>query len=624
MNRRYSIPPRRGKRLSGRITRRRFLAGLGASCVGLAVGCSQREQVPPPSPTSGVSPTIPPAPVSSSTALPTSAPLATARPSWTLAPMPTSAPTPTPVSLEGPADTAFINGKVITVNPLDAIAQAVTIKNGYIQAVGTSDELRPHIDTTTQVVDLQGKALTPGLIDSHCHLQLVGMFGSYLKPMLPPEVTSIQSLQNKLAEMVAQTPRGEWIKAYYFTVGQGVTPRRQDLDPMSPDHPVWIMQQGGHYGTANSLALKIAGITSSTPNPTGGVIERDDDGGLTGVLYNHRAMDLLRKYIPDFSLKDVSSWIASGQALFASCGVTSFQDNNVRGADVIGLYLQGKMSLRGAVYFTLEYPRDLDTALTQVSPYSDPFMRLAGFKFLIDGQAPTAYCHQPHNGVSWNMPTWEPRSFKQAVRALHDTGQQICVHCAGDAAVDLALDAYEEAMNANPRPDPRHRIEHAIFTTPEATRRMKDLGVVVSFHPAFLRIGGDGWLPMFGEERLKRTMVTREWLDSGVPVALGSDAPTTPWYTPPMAIWGAVARMTYSGKVLGPEQSLTIQEALRAHTLGAAYASHEEQIKGSIEVGKLADLTMWQEDPYSVPLPELPYVQVAMTMVGGKVVYQAA
>jgi predicted amidohydrolase YtcJ len=544
-----------------------------------------------------------------------------------MAPTATTAPTATPLSLDGPADTALINGKVITVNPSDAVAQAVSIKNGFIQAVGTTDELRSRINTTTQVLDLQGKTLTPGLIDSHCHLRLVGMFGSYLKPMLPPEVTSVQGLKDKLAQMVAETPKGEWINAYYFTIGQGVTPRRQDLDSVSPNHPVWIMQQGGHYGTANGMALKVAGITSGTANPAGGIIDRDSNGEPTGVLYNHPAMDLLRRYIPEHSLEDVDGWIDSGQALFASCGVTSFQDNNVREADVIARYLdkgkQDQITLRGAVYFALEYARDLDVALTQVSPYSSPLMRLAGFKFLIDGQAPTAYCHEPHNGISWDMPAWEPRRFKQAVRALHDTGLQICVHCAGDAAVDLVLDAYEEAMNANPRADPRHRIEHAIFTTSEATRRMKALGVVVSFQPAFLRIGGDAWLPMFGEERMLRAMVTREWLDSGVAVALGSDAPTTPWYTPQMAMWGAMARTTYSGKVLGPEQSLTVQEALRAHTLGAAYAAHEETIKGSIEVGKVADLTVWQEDPYSVPLAELAYVQTAMTMVGGKVVYQA-
>ncbi len=159
-----------------------------------------------------------------------------------------------------------------------------------------------------------------------------------------------------------------------------------------------------------------------------------------------------------------------------------------------------------------------------------------------------AYCHEPHNGERWDMPTWNPQTFKDAVRALHDTGLQICVHCAGDAATDLTLDAFEEAMNGNPRPDPRHRIEHAVITKPESTQRMRELGVVVSTQPQFIRLGGDGYADLFGEERARRAIVTREWLDAGVTVALGSDSPSTPWYTPQVTLFGAVTRVTFSNQ----------------------------------------------------------------------------
>jgi predicted amidohydrolase YtcJ len=522
---------------------------------------------------------------------------------------------------------ALINGKVITVDASDSTAEAVTVKNGLIQAVGTAEELRSRITADTRIVDLKGQVVTPGLIDSHCHLQLMGMYSTYFTPLIPPEVRTLSDLQRKLAELAAKTPKGQWIKAYYLTAGQDTTPTRQDLDAVSPDHPVWLMQQGGHYGTANSLALKIAGITASTTSPSGGLIERDSQGDPTGVLYNHPAMDLVRKYTGQVTTDDVRGYIAYGQGLLAACGVTSFQDNNVRDVDVVNMYLetgrQGKTILRGAVYFTLETPRDLNTALKQFRASEDPYMRFAGFKFLLDGQAPTAYCHQPHNGATWNMPAWDPATFKKQVRTLHDTGLQISVHCCGDAAVDLTLDAYEEAMSANPRPDPRHRIEHAVLTTAQATQRMKDLGVVVGMHPNFIRSGGDGYLGMFGEERFKRVIVAREWLDGGVHVALGSDTPTTPWYTPQMSIWGAATRVAYSGQVIGEEQRISVQEALRAHTMGAAYAIHEEQIKGSIEVGKLADLAVWQEDPYSATLQRLHQIPIAMTIIGGKPVYQA-
>jgi predicted amidohydrolase YtcJ len=193
----------------------------------------------------------------------------------------------------------------------------------------------------------------------------------------------------------------------------------------------------------------------------------------------------------------------------------------------------------------------------------------------------------------------------------------------GDAAVDLTLDAYEEAMEASPRPDPRHRIEHCVLTTKEATRRIRDLGVVVSTNPAFIRMGGDYWPELFGEARTRRAMVMREWLDTGVPLAIGSDAPTTPWYTPQATLVAAVARTTASNTVLSPEQRITIREALRAHTMGAAYAAHAEKMKGSIEVGKLADLAVWADDPYTTPLPQIFRTSIVMTLVGGRVVHPA-
>jgi len=306
--------------------------------------------------------------------------------------------------------------------------------------------------------------------------------------------------------------------------------------------------------------------------------------------------------------------------------VTSFHDNNVRGADTVKTYLdagkQGKMTLRGAVYYTLEWPEDLNRALKEIERYQDKFMRFAGYKFLLDGQMKMAYCHQPHNGTRWDLPTWEPESFKKAVRSLHDTGLQICVHCVGDAAVDLTLDAFEAAMDANPRSDPRHRIEHCVITTPQATQRIKDLGVVVCTQPHFIRLGGDQYVSVFGAERAKRMFVTREWLKAGVHVALGSDAPTTPWYNPQTTLAGAMSRATPSNKRFEPSQVMTIKEALRAHTFEAAYAAFEEKTKGSIEPGKYADLTVWGADPMTATPTKMFTIPIVMTIIGGKTVYQ--
>jgi predicted amidohydrolase YtcJ len=582
------------ERQDRRLTRRQFLVGAGAALAGAALGCGQQGSTD------------------------------------TVAPTAATAPTLTPITPSAPpelaADMVLLNGKVITVDAADTIAQAVAVRDGLIQAVGTDDDVTSLVGEATQVIYLTGQAVTPGLIDPHNHFQVMGLMHGYYVPFLPPEVRTIEDLQAELTEVVAQTPEEEWVKGYFMFVEGGGLPTRHDLDPISPNHPVWILQQGGHYGSANSLALEIAGITADTPDPTGGVIGRDPDGEPNGVFYNHRAMDLLRQHIPRYTMETVQENIRSTQSLFAACGVTSFQDNNVRGTDTVATYLdagrQGEMYLRGAVYYTLEWPADLDRALYEIEHYQDDFMRFAGFKFLLDGQLTMAYCHEPHNGERWDLPTWEPQTFKEAVCALHDTGLQICVHCAGDAAVDLTLDAFEEAMNANPRPEPRHRIEHAILTTPEATQRMKDLGVIVSTQPQFIRIGGDAYDDLFGEERARRAIVTREWMDEGVTVALGSDAPTTPWYTPLATLIGAVTRITASDQRFEPDQALTIQEALRCHTMGAAYAGHEENIKGSIEVGKLADLTIWSKDPYTASVQELWNAVVKMTLVNGEIVHQ--
>jgi predicted amidohydrolase YtcJ len=606
-----------------RITRRDFLKKsaltAGAAVVGgLLEACGRRAALrtptlPPPSPVPTATETIPP-----STATPVPPPTDT----------PFPPPTSTPVPSELGADMVLVGGKVITVDPTDTIAKAVAVKDGLIQAVGDDEAIRALIGENTKVIDLGGRAVTPGLVDPHNHMQVWGQLQGFYVALMPPEVKTMDDLREKLAEAIAQAPEGEWVMGYFITVVGGGLPTRHDLDPVSPHHPVWVIQQGGHYGSANSLALQIAGITADTPDPVGGVIEREANGEPSGVFYNHRAMDVLRRVAPRPTPEMTRGFIAAAQPIFAAAGVTTFHDNNVRGVDTVGAYFdtdrEGQMLIRGQVYYTLEWPGDLERALKEVEYYQgDGFMRLAGFKFLLDGQAKMAYCHESHDGVRWDTPTWDPKRFKDTVRVLHDTGLQICVHCFGDAAADLTLDAFEEAMNANPRPDPRHRLEHAIITMPQATQRIKDLGVVVSTQPQFIRLGGDHYAEMFGEERAKRVIVTREWLEAGVPVALGSDAPTTPWLTPQVTLFGAVTRITFSNQFYQPEQSMTIQEALRAHTMGSAYAGFEEDIKGSIEVGKLADLAVWDEDPYTAPLKRLWQIPMAMTIVGGEIVYQA-
>ena len=537
-----------------------------------------------------------------------------------------NSPAPT-ASAEEAADTILLNGKVFTVDPANTEAQAIAIKNGLIQAVGKDKEIAHLTGEKTSVIELGGKAVSPGFIDPHVHFRVIGLDYLYYQPFLPPDVRDVASLQTAIADIAASKPEGEWIQGYYLALTDNMFPDRYTLDAASADHPVWVMHIGGHWGCANSAAIQLAGITAATPSPEGGIIEKDADGEPTGVFYNHRAMDVLRRVAPPITSETLTQAILNTQPVMAACGVTSYQDNNVRGLDQFKAYQdlakQGKLFLRSSLYLTLEWTEDIEK-VDQVEYYQDDYSRIAGYKFLIDGQVPTAYCHQPHNGTSWDLPTWDPENFKSVVRSLHDTGLQICTHCFGDAAADLALDAYEAAMNANPRSDPRHRLEHLVLTTSEATRRMRDLGVIASANPHFIYVAGDSYANNFGENMLDRIIVTREWLNNGVHLTIGSDAPSVPFHNPQATMAGGMSRLTFKKNVISPDQCLTFTEALRAHTIEAAYAGHEEQIKGSLEPGKLADLVVWNEDPSRLRIGELfSTTTVAMTMVGGKIVHPA-
>jgi len=291
------------------------------------------------------------------------------------------------------------------------VAQGVAIKNGRILAVGSELNIAAYIGPETEVIDAGGRAITPGLIDPHIHVRVLGLTNVYYQPFMPPEVSTVQDMQRLLAEYCAQTPPGEWIQGYYLVLSDKGIPTRDDLDAVSPDHPVFIMQMGGHFATANSLGLKLAGITDSTASPEGGLIEKDDSGRLTGVFYNHRAMDVLRRVIPPASEDMVLEGLLKTLPMLAAVGVTSFHDNNVRSLEQMSVYQKaaemGKMLIRGALYLTLEWPGDMEKAASLV-PFADEKLRFAGYKFLIDGQAPSAFTRQPHDGATWTLPTWEP------------------------------------------------------------------------------------------------------------------------------------------------------------------------------------------------------------------------
>jgi hypothetical protein len=320
--------------------------------------------------------------------------------------------------------------------------------------------------------------------------------------------------------------------------------------------------------------------------------------------------------------------ILTPQAKFASYGVTTFQDVYARDMERMQAYFDlGKrhqMSIRGQIMNVLEYIQELNGRIPAIKAmqYEDDFMHFAGGKCQVDGAGEASFTHEPHNGIAWNLSVWKPDDLKQVVRAFHDAGYQVALHTFGDAAVDMALDAIEAAMKANPRRDPRHRLEHSVLNTDKALQRTKDLGVVISTQPTLIRAFGDGAERIWGSKRMQSMIPTRTWLKMGVPLCLGSDAPSMPWWDPQTTLAASILRITLSNKPVSPDQALTIDEAMYAHTMGGAYADFAESKKGSLEPGKFADLVAWNDDPFTIKTVDLLQLKAELTMVGGKVVYQ--
>lgn len=528
------------------------------------------------------------------------------------------------------ADTIFVNGNIVTMDAKRTKVRALAVKNGQILMVGPEPAVRAAAGASTKVIDLRGRTVTPGLIDAHCHLSACGLLGTAYVDVSWPTINTIPQMNAKLAERIAKTPPGQWVLGAGWLTFEGRYPNKHDIDPISPKHPMMVINQGGHLAAVNSVALEIAGVNKNTPDPGNGKFLREANNEPDGTIMNHPAMDYFRRLWPKDLLDQAAmeASILSPQARFASYGVTSFQDVYARDMERMQAYFNiGKrrqMSVRGQIMNVLEYAQELNGRIPAIKAivYEDDFMHFAGAKAQVDGAGEASFTHEPHNGIAWNLSVWKPDDLKQVVRAFHDAGYQVALHTFGDAAVDMALDAIEAAMKANPRADPRHRLEHAVLNTDKALQRTKDLGVVVSVQPQMIRVFGDGAERIWGTKRMQTMIPTRTWLKMGVPLCLGSDAPSMPWWDPQTTLAASILRITATNKPVSPDQALTIDEAMYAHTMGGAYADFAESKKGSLEPGKFADLVVWNDDPLTVKTTDLLNLKAELTMVGGKVVHQ--
>ncbi|MEM3578384.1 MAG: amidohydrolase [Candidatus Bathyarchaeia archaeon] len=516
------------------------------------------------------------------------------------------------------ASLVILNANVVTLDERRPRAEAIAIFGDRIVAVGSDNAVRRYVSGETRVVDAKGKSIIPGFVD--CHVHMAG-FGSFLQTVDLRDAKSIVEVQQRIRDFVAKNPGKPWILGGRWDYERFVEkrlPNRWDLDAAVGDKPVFLVRVCGHIGVANSSALKLAGITRETV-VDGGKVDLDASGEPTGVL-RENALELVWRVVPKPDLKSMEESCIRACQEAVKVGLTGVHwvADSVDEIRVIQmLCFEGKLPLR--VYLGVP-ARLLDSlvGLGLLTGFGNNMLRLGFVKVFADGSlgARTAALKEPYSDdpKTSGMLLYTQRSLNKLVLKAHKAGLQLAVHAIGDRAVEAVLKAYEKAFKAFPRADHRHRIEHCSVLNPRLIKRIKRLGLIASVQPHF--VVSDFWVfQRVGEKRGRWVYPFKTLMREGIVVASGSDSPVEP-INPLLGVWAAVAKANFA------EERLSLDEALRTYTLNAAYASFEENLKGSIEAGKLADMVVLSEDLDRIPPEKMRDVDVEMVIVGGKIVYE--
>jgi predicted amidohydrolase YtcJ len=537
-------------------------------------------------------------------------------------------------------DTVYVNGTVLTMDAASRVAEAVAVKRDVIVAVGTTKEIRALAGPGTQVVDLAGKTLSPGFYAAHDHFPGSGMAAASQVDLNSPPIGTVKDMQQLIEMLRAQagkTPKGEWVRGrgYDDTLLKEMRhPTRHDLDLVSKEHPIWISHISGHLGVANSLALQRAGVTRDTPQPEGGVIRKDEKTGEPDGVFEESG-GLVSRHIP--RMTDAVKW--EGYKL----AVADYVEEGVTTAVVTGGGRQSVADLQRALAMGILTFRIVSMtskgdpgepsaveAAGILPGFGTPMLKLGSIKMLQDGslQGYTGYLTKPYHVPFKGDQAYRgyPRRPREAlvkmVTEAHRAGHQIGIHGNGDAAIDDIIHAFRVAQKEFPRPDARHRIEHCQAVREDQLDAIKELGITPSFFVGHVYYWGDRHRDIFlGPERGARISPLRSALKRGIRFTIHDDTPVTP-VKPLQLVWDAVNRVTSSGKVLGPDERITAEQALRAVTSDAAWQNFEEATKGSIEAGKLADFVVLAENPLKVAPMRIREIRVIETIVGGKIVYR--
>ncbi|MGE5702859.1 MAG: amidohydrolase [Clostridia bacterium] len=531
-----------------------------------------------------------------------------------------------------PADIVFRNGQIVTVDATDRIAQAVATKENRILAVGDNASIERYIGRETTIIDLQGRSMLPGFIDAHLHITLMAAntLGVNCKA---PHIQSLHHILEDLQTKAQQAPKGDWIRAWGFNETKVVEkryPTRWELDAISIDHPIIVVRTCSHISAVNSKALELAGIDANTPDPPGGKIERDANGVPTGVLIENAHMHL--NQLAKCTEAEIRKGMLLASRQLLANGITSIHDAGAYGPESLRILQQAILSddIQVRIYAmigALSDSRDFVKKMTDagiVTGLGNERFKIGPAKVFIDGSSsgPTISTRQPYTSDSNNYGIlyFGQEQLQEALVPAHERGFQITAHAQGDRAIEMMLNCIETALQKQPRANHRHRIEHAGVTTPDLMQRMKELGVIPVPNPPFLYEFGEGYLKHYGE-RVNHMFPARAFINAGIIAAAGSDCPITDC-NPLLGIHTAVHRRTQAGLSVGDCQRIGLLEAVRLYTWNGAYASFDEQIKGSIEAGKLADLVVLSEPILDTPPERLKDVTVDMTVLDGKIVYK--
>jgi predicted amidohydrolase YtcJ len=536
------------------------------------------------------------------------------------------------------ADMILVNGKIFLADSANTVVQALAVRDGRVLIAGTDAEARLLVGDGTEVVDLQGRLVTPGFNDAHIHF---GAGGQGLLNVSLLGTTSLAEIERRVAQAAAQAQPGEWIlgRGWDHTrlpaseLGAGGWPTKEILDRAAPNNPVLLSRVDGHTSWANSAALRIAGVNRGTRNPSGGEVVRDARGEATGIL-KESAEGLVSRHVPAPTRAQARRGIVAAMELAARTGVTSVQ------SDVSGLDMQVYKELRDADSLTVRvygwHPLEMRSiqalnALGVTAGFGDEWLRFGMLKGYTDGTlgSRTAFMLEPFadDHSTHGLPQYTRAQLDSLIVAADAAGLQVILHAIGDAANRQALDAFQRAAAANGPRRRRHRIEHAQVIDEADIPRFRQLGVIASMQPTHATSDMRWAETRIGRERaVEGAYAWRSLLDAGAVVIFGTDFPVEPM--PPVeGIYSAVTRQSREepGMPPGgwlPEQRLTRQEAIRLYTATAAYGEWQEEVKGTLRPGMLADLVVWDRDLLTVPDVEILQAAPVLTVVGGRTVFR--